>query len=115
MNITYKEKAFILHYIYNRKLKSMDGKFVITNQMQASIEALEEYDNMPKTKKIKIYESCIDLKIKEYLYDKFYNRSMFMYFVNGCPQKRSFRIKEYVDYLVRNMNVSQKKEYLRKT
>ena len=114
MNITYKERAFILRYIYIRKLESMDGKFVIKNQMQASTEALEEYDNMSTTEKIKIYGSCVDLEVKEYLYDKLYNKSMFMYFVNGCPEKRKFRIREYADYLVRNMGISQKKHICEK-
>ena len=114
MNITYKERSLILQYIYQRKINAMDSRFVIVNKMQATIEASEAYEAMTENEKIKIYEKCADLKIKEYLFDDLYNNSMFMYFVNGNPEKRKMRIRDYVHYLVRNMGIKQKNYILKK-
>ena len=112
MKITYKKRTLILEYIYQRKLNAMDGRFVIVNQMKATTEASEAYEAMTENEKIQIYEKSLNFKIKEYLFDKLYNRSMFMYFVNGDPKKREMRIRDYVHYLVRNMGAQQKNHIL---
>ena len=114
MKITYKERSLILEYIYQRKLNAMDGRFVIVNQMKATTEASETYEAMTQNEKMEIYKKSLNLKIKEYLFDELYNRSMFMYFVNGDPKKREMRIRDYVHYLVRNMGEKQKKYILEK-
>jgi hypothetical protein len=114
MEIKGKERDLILEHIYVRKLESIDGRFVVRNKIQASMEAKITYENMTLEEKIKTYEDCVDFKIKAYLFDQFYNKSMFMYFVNNCEKKRQLSIKRYVDYLVRTMDSSRKKYMYKK-
>lgn len=55
------------------------------------------YKKMSSMQIIEMYNTHKTQMIKEYLY-KNLNESMFMYWVNGTPQKRDMRLKEYVNY-----------------
>jgi len=61
------------------------------------------YKKMSDMQIIEMYNVHKTQKIKEYLYQNL-NESMFMYWVNGSPQKRDIRLKEYVNYYYNRMN-----------
>lgn len=111
MKIEGKERQLILSYIYERKVNSKLGIFVIRNKMEAEYESKIEYENMPTKEKIKTYRAIIDLKIKQYLFDTLESRSLFMEYVNGNPRKRAMRIMEFACNKVRVMSEAEKKKY----
>ena len=105
-----RERELILRYIFKRKLDSCDGKFIIREKITAAQESKIEYENMSNCDKLNMYRRIVDMKIRDYIYDELKNRSMFMYFVNGCPKKRSMRLMEYASYARRSMSEESKKK-----
>ena len=111
MNIEGKERELILGYIFERKVNCKQGIFVIKNRIEARQEAIIEYENMTRKEKLKLYAMLMNDKIRKCLCNELENRSLFMNFVNGTPQKRKMRIESFVFYKVRNMSRKEKKEY----
>ena len=111
MNIEGKERELILAYIFERKVNCKQGIFVIKNRIEARQEAMIEYENMTRKEKLKLYSNLMDNSIRNFLSDELENRSLFMNFVNGTPEKRRMRIESFVFYKVRNMNIEEKKLY----
>ena len=108
------ERDIILEYIFGRKLQASDDKFVIKKSIQSSIDAKIEYENMSQDEKLYIYRKIVDKKIVDLIYNEAYDHSLFMYFVNGLPEKRSKRIREWAFYKVKSMPAEEKKEFYRK-
>ena len=109
-----KERSLILGYIFERKLKALDGKFIIRESIQASAEASIEYENMSQSGKLNIYKKIVDLKIVNLIYEDAYERSLFMEFVNGTPEKRRRRIQSWAHYKVKSMPYADKKKFYEK-
>ena len=107
------EREVILEYIFERKLQASDDKFVIKKSIQSSIDAKIEYENMSQDEKLYIYRKIIDHKIANLIYEEMYDNSMFMYFVNGLPEKRKRRLREWAFYRVRRMTPEEKEEFYR--
>lgn len=108
------ERDLILGYIFKRKLEALEGKFIIRESIQASEEARIEYENMSQSGKLNIYKKIVDLKIVDLIHEEAYERSLFMEFVNGHPEKRRMRIREWAHYKVKSMPYEDKREFYKK-
>lgn len=108
------ERKLILGYILEQKLNASDGKFIIRESIQASIDAKIEYESMSQSRKLCIYKKIVDNKIVDLIFSDAYERSLFMEFVNGNPEKRKMRIREWAHYKVRSMGEEEKKKYYEK-
>jgi hypothetical protein len=114
MNIDRSQRDVLISYIYDRVLSTRPAKFVIKEKIQSELISLSYYESMTYEEKITLYKKIVDRHIFDYLLNKLENESMFMFFVNGSPEKRRMRIAEYVNHQIRSMEVFEKKEFYKK-
>ena len=70
---------------------------------QVRFAAIKIYKKLSEFDILKMYKSHIKKSILDYLYENLH-KSMFMYWVNGSPQKREMRLREYVHHYYRQMS-----------
>jgi hypothetical protein len=87
-------------------LNSIDS-FAIRRKMTCKIESQLRYEHISSKERIEIYNKIINKKIINYLIDNI-THSLAIDFVNGSPDKRDFRIKEWAENKCNNMPKSEK-------
>lgn len=103
-------RAQILKFLYKKeydKQLSIHSPFVVKASMIASHESQLEYESLSFEEKRLIYQTIINSKIEKYLISSLEN-SMCMHWVNGSPEKRSMRIKEYAHHKLNQMSALEK-------
>lgn len=104
-----KEQKIVLDYLYQESLKNAQTHTKVKEDAQriAKLEAKIKFDRLPQHKARQIYSDFIYKKIVEYIEEDI-SQSSTMYWVNGSPQKRKMRIKEYAHYAFIRMPENQK-------
>ena len=105
--LTTKERRMVLDYLYQECVVASQVPSEILKRTGCMLEAKMKYENMSKKEKIEIYGKLLDQEIKNYLIHNI-DQSLTFDWVNGCPEKRRIRIKEYVDNLLANMSKAEK-------
>ena len=107
--LTGKERKIVLDCLYQEKYERemRNSGFAVRSSMIAKSESQLEYENMSDRQRVNIYYNFISQKITKYIRDDI-EKSGALYWVNGTPEKRKMRIKEYAHYAYARMPVNQK-------
>lgn len=107
MIIAKKEKKIILDSIYSECICYQRSKLFFINRVRARWLSQLFYENLSEQGKVKIYRKAIQPKIIKYLISEL-TESLLFSEVNGQPEKRNLRIREYAKYQYDNMLKAQK-------
>lgn len=104
-----KERQIVLDCLYQEIYEHEIRKsgFAARASMVARIEAQLKYENMSHDRRVVVYHNFISKEITKYIEHDIQNSGA-MYWVNGSPEKRDARIKEYARYAYARMPDQQK-------
>ena len=102
-----KERQIVLDYLYQECVANSLDSFEIRKKMSCKIESQLRYEHISGKERIEIYNKIINKKITEYLINNI-SHSLAIDFVNGSPDKRDFRIKEWAENKCKNMPKAEK-------
>lgn len=104
-----KERQIVLDCLYQEMYANEMRKsgFAARSAMIAKTESQLKYENISHSQRIDIYHNFISKKITKYI-EQDILKSNTMHWVNGSPDKRSMRIKEYARYSYSRMPINQK-------
>jgi hypothetical protein len=102
-----KERQIVLDYLYQECIMRSTDSSAVRKKMTCKIESQLRYEHISGKERIGIYNKIINKKITEYLIDNI-THSLALNFVNGSPDKRNFRIKEWAENKCNNMPKSEK-------
>ena len=107
--LTGKERQIVLDCLYQEIYEHEMRKsgFAARSAMIAKTESQLKYENISHRKRVDIYQNFISKKITNYI-EQDIDKSGAMYWVNGSPEKRRYRIEEYARYSYARMPVNQK-------
>ena len=102
-----KERQMVLDYLYQECIMNSRDFFATRKKMTCKIESQLRYEHISGKERIEIYKKIINKKITEYLINNI-SHSLAIDFVNGSPDKRDFRIKEWAENKCKNMSKAEK-------
>jgi len=102
-----KERQIVLDYLYQECVANSLDSFEIRKKMTCKIESQLRYEHISGKERIEIYNKIINKKIINYLINNI-THSLAIDFVNGSPDKRDFRIKEWAENKCKNMPKAEK-------
>lgn len=104
-----KERKIVLDCLYQESLRNakMHNTTIEDSQRTAKLEAKLRFDHLSENEIRQIYSNFIYKEIVKYIEEDI-SQSSTMYWVNGGPEKRKMRIKEYAHYAFRRMPENQK-------
>ena len=105
--LTGKERQMVLDYLYQECVNASHVHSEILKRAGCMLEAKMKYENMSKKEKIEIYGKLLDGEIRKYLINNL-KRSLVLHWVNGAPEKREMRIKEYVSNQFYSLSKAEK-------
>ena len=104
-----KERQIVLDCLYQESLKNakMHNTAIEEAKRTAKLQAKLRFDHLSEREIRQIYSNFIYKEIVKYI-EKDISGSSTMYWVNGGPEKRKMRIKEYAHYAFMRMPENQK-------
>jgi len=104
-----KERQIVLDCLYQESLvvAKQHTNLLEDAQRTAKLEAKLKLDHLSEKQKIYVYYNFISKQITKYIAEDI-NSSNTMYWVNGSPEKREMRIKEYAHYAFMRMPENQR-------
>lgn len=102
-----KERQMVLDYLYQECVVNSLDSSAIRKKMTCKIESQLRYEHISSQERIQIYNKIISKKIIKYLIDNI-THSLALDFVNGSPEKRDFRIKEWAENKYKTMSKQEK-------
>lgn len=103
-------KKSVLRFLFKEQVnQQLFGNFVVVNIICAKVSAQEEYEELSNKER----RSIVKKIIINYLVSTFI-QSLAFNFVNGSPQKRLFRIKEFASQKYNSLTEDERILILRK-
>jgi hypothetical protein len=95
--VNIKERKIVMNYL--RHIHYDNGLFVVVSKIRAKYKARKAYENMSAIDKKLILKKIIVDYLVAHL-----SGSMVLYYVNGTPNKRLYRMRELMYNKYENMN-----------
>lgn len=102
-----KERQMVLDYLYQECIINSMDSFAVRRKMTCKIESQLRYEHISGKERVGIYNKIINKKIINYLIESISN-SLVLNFVNGSPEKRDMRIKEWATNKYKTMPKAEK-------
>ena len=105
--LTGKERQMVLDYLYQECVVASEVHSEVLKRTGCMLEAKMKYESMSTKERVGIYSELLDGEIKKYLINNL-KHSLVLDWVNGTPQKRDMRIKEYVSNQFYSLSKAEK-------
>ena len=105
--LTGKERQMVLDYLYQECVVASEVHSEVLKRTGCMLEAKMKYESMSTKERIEIYGQLLKKEIINYLI-KNMNNSLVLDWVNGTPQKREMRIREYVNTQFHSLSKAEK-------
>lgn len=97
----------VLDYLYQECVVNSLDSNAIRKKITCKVESQLRYEHISSRERIEIYNNVIGKKIVEYLIDNL-SHSLALDFVNGTPDKRDMRIREWAENKYKTMSKPEK-------
>lgn len=105
--LTGKERQMVLDYLYQECVVASEVHSEVLKKTGCMLEAKMKYECMSTKEKVEIYNKLLEKEIKKYLISNL-KHSLVLHWVNGTPEKREIRIREYVNTQFQSLSKAEK-------
>ena len=102
-----KERRMVLDYLYQECVVASKDPSEVLKRTGCMIEAKMKYESMSSKEQVKMYKVLLEKEIVNYFL-KNLRDSLTMNWVNGSPDKREARIREYAINQYNNLSKTEK-------
>ena len=102
-----KERQMVLDYLYQECVVASQVPSEVLKKSGCMIEAKMKYEKMSEKERVGIYVKLLEEKIINYLIESI-SCSLVLDWVNGSPEKRAMRIKEYASTQYKSLSKLEK-------